>query len=92
MEKQKLNPLQRVICETADHSELSAEEIDETVRDLLQFLQDRSAKEIELDLHSDSARTAARQYRVFCEIILTFGSQLIAFDDIEIDSPEEGTN
>lgn len=91
MEK-KLNPLQMVAREMADHSELDQETIAEALSSLLGHLQSRALEEINTDPQSDAAKAAAVQYRVACETVAAFGTQLIAFEDMDDELSEEESN
>lgn len=79
----KLNPLQMVAREMSDHSDLEQETIETALTGLLGHLQSRAMAEIEDDPDSDGARQAALQYRVICETVAMFGTQLIAYEDID---------
>lgn len=78
----KLNPLQMVATEMSTHSDLDYETITEALTDLLTHLQSRAMCEIDADPSSVASRDAALQYRVICETVAMFGTQLIAFDDM----------
>ncbi len=79
----KLNPLQMVAREMSEHSDLDQETIEEVLTGLLGHLQMRAMKEINADPNSGAAKTAALQYRVTCETVAMFGTQLIAFEDMD---------
>lgn len=91
MEK-KLNALQMVAREMSGHSDHDQETIEEALSGLLSHLQSRAMVEIELDSNSSAAREAALQYRIVCETIATFGTQLIAFEDMEEELFPGGSN
>lgn len=80
---QKLNPLQMVARELAESSDLERDHIESTLTELLDHLQKRAVTEIDRDPESDAAMAAAVQYRVACELVATFGTALIAFEDME---------
>lgn len=67
----------------ADHSDLDQETIEAALTGLLTHLQSRAMSEITCDPNSEAARQAAAQYRVICETIAMFGTQLIAYEDID---------
>ena len=89
MDKQ-MNPLQMVSRELAEHTEMDRDRIESALTQLLDHLNGRAAAEIDRDPESDEALDTATQYRVFCEIIAMFGTQLIAFEDIEEADLESG--
>lgn len=92
MEKEKLNPLQMVARELAENSDLKYDRIESALRDLLMFLHGRAMAEIDKDVQSQDAIDAAVQYRVACEVIGLFGTQLIAFEDMEDELPSGTSN
>jgi hypothetical protein len=81
----KLNPLQMVAREMSDHSDLDQETIEAALVGLLTHLQSRAMSEITEDHNSVTARQAAVQYRVLCETIAMFGTQLITYEDMDED-------
>lgn len=87
MEKQKLNPLEMVAREMSEFVDMDREHIEKSLIGLLLHLNTRALHEIDMDPHSDQARSAASQYRVACEAIALFGTQLIAFEDMDDDLP-----
>lgn len=91
MEK-KLNPLQMVARELAEHSDMERDDIEEALTELLEFLNHRAVLEIDRDEMSQEAMDAAVQYRVACEVIAMFGTQLIAFEDMDDELPREDAN
>jgi hypothetical protein len=91
MEK-KLNPLQMVAREMSDHSDLDEDTIELAMEGLLEHLKERAIAAIDVDPDSDEAAAAAVQYRVACETIAVFGTQLIAFQDMEDDLPTGEAN
>jgi hypothetical protein len=92
MEKEKLNPLQMVARELEEQTGVDVERIEKTLRDLLTFLHGRAVFEIDKDVHSDDAVSAAIQYRMVGEMIALFGTQLIAFEDMEDELPNGPSN
>lgn len=88
----KLNPLQMVAREMSDHSDLDQETITEALTELLNHLQSRAMIEIDVDPDSKAARASAIQYRVICETVAMFGTQLIAFEDMDDELPEGESN
>ncbi len=82
---QKLNPLQMVAREVAEHSGHEEETVELAMTELLEHLQLRAVNEIDTDPDSAAAAAAAIQYRIICEMIAMFGTQLIAFEDMEED-------
>ena len=88
----KLNPLQMVAREMTEHSDLDCHTIEESLSGVLSHLQSRAVIEINEDANSDTASVAALQYRVVCEAIAMFGTQLIAYEDIEEDVSEGEQN
>jgi hypothetical protein len=87
----KLNPLQMVARELAEHIDMESDEIERGLVNLTMFLHDRAAAEIDKDVDSDEAAEAVKQYRIICEVIAFFGTQLIAFEDMEDELPR-GSN
>lgn len=85
----KLNPLQMVAIELAENSDMDYTRVETALIELALHLNDRAAQAIDRDEDSKEARSAAIQYRVFVEAIATFGTQLIAFEDMEEELPEE---
>lgn len=79
----KLNPLESVAREMAEHSDMERKDIEIALEGLLEHLNQRATAAIDVDEYSQEAAEAAAQYRVACEVIAMFGTQLIAFDDIE---------
>lgn len=79
----KLNPMQMVAREMANHSKMTANEFETAFIGLLDHLQARARVEIDADPNSEASRNAAMQYRAASETIAAFGTQLIAFDDME---------
>jgi len=88
----ELNPLQMVAREMSDHSDLEQETIEDALKGLLGHLQSRAMAEIEDDPNSNAARQAAVQYRVICETVAMFGTQLIAYEDIDEEIMEGESN
>lgn len=86
----KLNPLESVAKEMAEHSDMEREDIETAIKGLLQHLNERTAAAIDADEYSEEAAQAAVQYRVACEVIATFGTQLIAFEDMEEEEMDRG--
>lgn len=78
-----MNPLQMVSRELSENIEMDRDRIESALEGLLDHLNGRAAAEIDKDPESDAAMEAAVQYRVTCEVIAMFGTQLIAFEDIE---------
>lgn len=85
----KLNPLQMVARELSEHSEMDRDQIEGALMDLLEYLNQRAVEEIEDDETSQDAMDAAVQYRVACEVIAMFGTQLIAFEDMDDELPSK---
>jgi hypothetical protein len=85
----KLNPLQMVARELAEHSDMERDQIEEALMGLLDYLNQRAVEEINRDEMSQEAMDAAVQYRVSCEVIAMFGTQLIAFEDMDDELPRE---
>lgn len=84
MEKEKLNPLEMVAREMAPHSQLGDEEtIQRRIMGLLTHLHDRATVELEIDADTPGALRASQEYLVAVELVNFFGSQLIAFEDID---------
>lgn len=81
---QKLTPLQMVAREMADHSSLSPEQIEDSVKRVLRDLRKRAADEITRDDTSEDALTRAHEYQTISELVNFFGSQLIAFEDLDV--------
>jgi hypothetical protein len=79
----KLNPLQMVAKEIADHSTLTKEQIEESLKAVLNHLNERTATAIKSDIDSVESFDFAKQYQAVSETILYLGSQLIAFEEIE---------
>lgn len=67
----------------SEHSDLDQETIEEGLTGLIDHLQSRAMKEIDADPNTEAARTAALQYRITCETVAMFGTQLIAFEDMD---------
>ncbi len=82
MIEEKLNPLQTVALEMSNHSEMTFEQIEKSLLGLLEHLKQRAHAAIEDKLDED-ALDFAREYRAAAELIATFGTQLIAFEDME---------
>lgn len=82
MEK-KLSPLERVAREMTEHCDLTEQEVEQALRDLLSHLMGRASQKLVDDDGSLEALAASRQYWVFAELVAQFGTALIAFDDIE---------
>ena len=87
----KLNPLQMVARELADHIDMEPEEVERKITDLISFLHNRAVIEIDKNVDSPEALAAAQEYRIACEVIAFFGTQLIAFEDMEDELPR-GSN
>ncbi len=87
---EKLNPLQMVAREVSEHTKHDQETIELALTELLEHLQLRALNEIDTDQESMAARAAALQYRILCETIAMFGTQLIAFEDMEEDDLARG--
>lgn len=81
-----------VAREMSDHSDLDKETIAEALTGLLNHLQSRAMGEIDADPDSQEARSSAIQYRVICETVAMFGTQLIAFEDMDDELPEGESN
>lgn len=79
----KMNPLQMVSRELSENTEMDRDRIESSLEALLDHLNDRAAAEIDKNVESDEAMQTATQYRVFCELIALFGTQLIAYEDME---------
>lgn len=90
MEKKKLTPLMVVAREMAEHSSLDENLIAERVQGVLRHLKKRAADEIVLD--SKNALECAQEYQAVSEMVLFFGSQLIAFEDIDADDADRIKN
>lgn len=86
----KLNPLESVAKEMAEHSDMEQGDIEAALEGLLEHLNERATAAIDVDEYSEEAAEAAAQYRVACEVIATFGTQLIAFEDIEEEEMSRG--
>jgi hypothetical protein len=80
----KLTPIEMVAREMADHSTLSSDQIDDSIRRALTHMKNRAANEIVRDDTSDHTRDVVHEYQALSEMINFFGSQLIAFEDLEI--------
>lgn len=92
MDKKNMNPLQMVARELAAQSEMERDQIEVALSDLLDHLNHRAVAEIDRDPESEDAMSAAVQYRVACEVIAMFGTQLIAFEDMENELPRGEPN
>jgi hypothetical protein len=92
MEKEKLNPLQMVARELSEQNDMTRERVEKCLMDVLMFLHGRALAEVERDPHDQVAIDVAAQYRVVCEIIALFGTQLIAFEDMEDELPRGTSN
>lgn len=80
---QKLNPLQIVAREMAQHTRLTEEQVAHGLQGALGHLMERAAEAIACDPESFEAVRLARQYQAVSEAVLFLGTQLIAFEDIE---------
>lgn len=83
MDKKKMNPLQMVAQELSSQSDMDYDQVEAALADLLDHLNARALEAIDEDPESEGAMNAAVQYRVACEAIATFGTALIAYEDIE---------
>jgi len=96
MEKSKLNPLQMVAREMAQHSDYAPfGEEDKIVRRLisvLDYLHDRAALQVQVSPDTPEALSFSEEYLAVCEVIAQFGTQLTAFEDIEMSSDERDSN
>jgi hypothetical protein len=85
----KLNPLQMVAKELSQHSDMEYDRIESSLLGLVHHLNERALAEIKRDQASDEAAEAAAQYRTFVETIAMFGTQLIAFEDMDEELPRD---
>lgn len=91
MEK-KLSPIETVAREMAQHSELSEEQLLSALKRGLRHLGKRATEAIAADEWSDSALDVAQEYQAMSEMLNFFGSQLIAFEEIEAADVDRITN
>jgi hypothetical protein len=88
----KLNPLQMVVREMSEHGDLDRDTLEIALTGLLMHLQSRARTQIDLNADSVEACEAAIQYRAVCEMIAVFGTQLIAFEDMDDELPTGDRN
>lgn len=81
---QKLTPLQMVAREMADHCSMTSEQIEDSMVRVLNGLRKKAADEITRDDTTEAALEAAHEWQVVAEMVNFFGSQLIAFEDLEV--------
>jgi hypothetical protein len=86
MEEKKLNPLEMVAREIAPHSNILTDEphVRRRILGLLSHLHERATLQLETDADSPEAVRCTEEYLVAVEIVNYFGTQLIAFEDIEL--------
>lgn len=92
MDKEQLNPLQMVARELSENIDMESDLIEGSIKDLLMYLQARAISAIDQDENSEEALKTTIQYRVICELIALFGTQLIAFEDMEDELPRAPSN
>lgn len=79
----KISPIEMVANEMSMHSEMSQNDILDSLKNALNSLRKRAADAIVEDSQSDLALRASKEYRAISELINFFGSQLIAFEDLD---------
>lgn len=82
MEK-KLSPLQMVAHEMAEHSELTEQQLFDALKRGLRHLGKRATDAIAENEWSDAALDVTHEYQAMSEMLNFFGSQLIAFEEID---------
>jgi hypothetical protein len=82
-EEQKLNPLETVAAEMTQHSGMTEDEMRVALTGVLNHLQRRAQIALRAHPDSDDATRMANEYRAVSEVVNVFGTQLIAFEDIE---------
>lgn len=92
MAKSKLTPLDMVAREMSEHSSLGEKDISDSIMRTLAHLRRRAADAITKDVESDEAMRFAQEYQTMSELVLFFGSQLIAFEDIDAEDTGEPPN
>lgn len=83
MEKKKLTPFQMVVRElAAERGSMSEGEYEASLMGLFDLLQERAIGAL-TDPDGTKALAITQQYCAFGELVNTFGTALIAFEDIE---------
>ncbi len=84
-QNKKLTPLEMVAREMAEHSSLEEHVIADAITRHLSATRKRAADAIMNDMESIEAMQLTAEYQAIAEMVLFFGSQLIAFEDIDAD-------
>ncbi len=92
MDKKKLTPLQMVTEEMAIHSSMTGPQLERALIGVLEHLNKRAVDAMERDIDSLESVRVAREYQAVAEVIEFLGSQLIAYEEIDIDDGDRIKN
>ena len=79
----KLSPMEMVAREMSEHSSLDVGQLEDALQGVMRHLRSRAEDSLQSDPNSEHAVRCCREYQAVAEVVLLFGSQLIAFEDIE---------
>lgn len=84
MDKETLTPMKMVAREMAEHSSMTAGQIEGSLRRVLNDLRKRAADAIVANEEAPLTLDIAHEYQAVSEMVNFFGSQLIAFEDLDV--------
>lgn len=79
-----MTPIAMVAREMSDHCDMTADQIQDAIKRTLNVLRKRASDAIAKDDAAESTVQIVNEYQAIAEMVNFFGSQLIAFEDLDV--------